>query len=258
MVNLPNSLMRSKDEMPLCKHPPADAKSIAVCSGIVTRAQLIRDVGFGSQTGMSPSASMPGMPSSKDEKTCESFDAPFTTAILCMLDPSPLLILTFDPLARTRFDQLMYLASTIYVSYSTLLYVDARWWDPSLPGPVGPWLEVVWARGLIALSSDPNRMLFDFSFFAILIAAFQWGLTPGLHVALVSAALSIRVWAALGVRHPGLILRYVLAALVSLLAVGYMAASFGSHELILKRRLAFLRDIIRSPNPVLESTGRSA
>jgi hypothetical protein len=37
-----------------------------------------------------------------------------------------------------------------------------------------------------------------------------------------------------------------------------MTASFGSHELILKRRLAFLRDIIRSPNPILESTGRSA
>jgi hypothetical protein len=78
------------------------------------------------------------MPSANDKKTCEWFDAPFTTALLCMLALSLLVVLTFNPLTRARFYQLMYLASTIYVSYSTLLYIDVRWRDPFLPGPAAP------------------------------------------------------------------------------------------------------------------------
>ena len=110
----------------------------------------------------------------------------------------------------------------------------------------------------MVLSNDPNCIFFDFSFFTILIPVFRWGLTPGLHVALVWAALSIRVRVALGVRHLGLAFRYVLAAPASLLALGYMTASFASHELTLKRRLALFKDITRLSNPVLASTGRSA
>jgi signal transduction histidine kinase len=189
------------------------------------------------------------MPSSNDKSPPESFDARFIATIRCILAISVLLILTLDSLARTRFYEVTYLILGFYVTYSVLLYMAARLWRPILPGGVEPWLDVGWAVGLMAVSSGPTGMFDTFSFFAILIAAFQRGLAPGFRIALVAAMLVLSVGIALGPGHPDLGFRHVLVGPASLVVLGYMTASFGGLELRLKRRLALLKDVSRLSNP---------
>ena len=177
------------------------------------------------------------------------FDARFIAAIRCVLSTAVLVILALDPLARTRFSGVTYLILGLYVAYSISLYTAARWWQPFLPAPVEPWLDVSWAVGLTALSGDPSGVFGEFSFFAILIAAFQWGLAPGFRIALVAAILLLSVGIALGHGASDVGFRHVLVGPASLVVLGYMTASFGGQELRLKRRLALLRDVTRFSNP---------
>jgi signal transduction histidine kinase len=189
------------------------------------------------------------MPSSSDKSPPASFDARFIAAIRCVLSTAVLAILALDPLARTRFSGVTYLILGFYVAYSMFLYSAARWRQPLLPAPVEPWLDVGWAVGLTALSGDPSGVFAEFSFFAILIAALQWGLAPGFRIALVAAILLLSVGIALGHGDADVGFRHVLAGPASLVVLGYMTASFGGQELRIKRRLALLRDVTRFSNP---------
>jgi signal transduction histidine kinase len=170
-------------------------------------------------------------------------------ATRCVLSIAVLLILALDPLARSRFSEITYLILGLYVVYSILLYTATRWWHPIVPGTVEPWVDVGWAVGLTALSGDPSGVFAEFSFFAMLITAFQWGLAPGFRIALVAAILLLSVGITLGQGDSAFSFQDVLMAPASLVVLGYMTASFGGQGLRLKRRLALLKDVTRLSNP---------
>jgi hypothetical protein len=116
------------------------------------------------------------MPSSNDTLSQESSDAHFVATVRCVLYSAVSLTFALDSPTRARFSELSYLIYgfyVLYVSYRVLLYMAARWWRPTLPGIVEPWLDVGWAVGLVVLSNDRSEILFGLAFFALLIATFQ-------------------------------------------------------------------------------------
>jgi signal transduction histidine kinase len=189
------------------------------------------------------------MPSLYNRLPPAAFDARFMAACRCLLSAAILLLLAFDPLARSRFSELTYLILGLYVVYSFLLYASTRWWHSIVSETVEPWIDVGWAAALTALSGDPSGVFAVFSFFAVLIAAFQWGLVSGFRITLLAAILLLSVGVALGHGEADFSIRHVLMGPTMLLVIGYMTASFGGHELKLKRRLALLKDVTRLSNP---------
>ena len=76
------------------------------------------------------------MPSSNDTLSQESSDAHFVATVRCVLSSAVSLILTLDSPTRARFSERSYLIYgfyVLYVSYSVLLYMAARWWRHTLP-----------------------------------------------------------------------------------------------------------------------------
>lgn len=189
------------------------------------------------------------MPSSNDNPPPESFDVRLIAATRCALALSVLIILTLDPLAAACFYKITYIALGVYVTYSALQYAAARQRHRLLPDSIEPWLDVSWGVGLMGLSCDPNGIFLAFSFFAILITAFQWGLVPSLRIALVSAVLFFSVGIILASGYPEFGFRHAAVGPAVLVVLGYMTASFGGFEITLKRRLALLKDVSRLSNP---------
>ena len=189
------------------------------------------------------------MPSPYDKIPPTAFDARFMAATRCVLSTAVLLLLAFDPLERSRFSEVTYLILGLYVIYSFLLYTTTRCWHSIVPATMEPWVDVGWAVGLTALSGDPSGVFAEFALFAILIAAFQWGLAPGVRITLVAAILLFSVGVAVGHGDAGFSFPHVLTGPASLVVLGYMAASFGGQELRLTRRLALLKDVTRFSNP---------
>jgi signal transduction histidine kinase len=189
------------------------------------------------------------MPSSYDRSPPVAVDARFMAASRCVLSSAILLLLVFDPQAQSRLSEATYLILGLYVIYSVLLYAATRWWHSIVPAGVEPWLDVGWAVVLTAMSGEASGVFVEFSFFAILIAAFQWGLAPGFRITLVAAILLLSVGVALGYAAADFSFQHVLTGPASLVVLGYITASFGGQELRLKRRLALLKDVTRLSNP---------
>jgi signal transduction histidine kinase len=211
--------------------------------------RLIPRYGSAFPGGMLPRAKRLEMPSSYDRSPLVAFDARFMAASRCVLSTAVLLLLAFDPLARSRFSQTTYFILGLYVIYSFLLYAATRWGHSIVPGRIEPWVDVGWAVALTAMSGEPSGVFVEFAFFAILIAAFQWGLAPGVRITLVAAILLLSVGVALGHADADFSFQHVLTGPASLVVLGYMTASFGGQELRLKRRLALLKDVTRLSNP---------
>jgi hypothetical protein len=91
-------------------------------------------------------------------------------------------------------------------------------------------------------------LLFGFAFFILLIAAFQWGSRLGLRAALGSVLLFACVEAILSFARLDFEFRPVLVGLTAFVTLGYMIATFGGWELILKGQLLFMKDISRRLN----------
>jgi signal transduction histidine kinase len=189
------------------------------------------------------------MPSSNDKSPPESFDVDLAATIRCALAIAGAIIFTLDLLTRTWLSEVSYIVLGLYVTYSVLLYTAARWWRPLLPGVVEPWLDVGWAVGIVAFSGERSWLLFGFAFFALLIAAFQWGLRLRLRTALGSALLFACVAAILSLARPEVEFRHVLVGLTALVILGSMTAAFAGRELTVKGRLAFMKDVTRLSNP---------
>jgi signal transduction histidine kinase len=189
------------------------------------------------------------MPSSNEKPPPESIDARFIAMTRCVLAIAVSVILTFDPLTRARFSEVSYLLLVLYVTYSVILYMTARWWRPILPSIVEPWLDVGWAVGLVAFNSDPSGLLFGFAFFPLLVAAFQWGLRLGGRIALGLAFLFACIGAILTFVRSDFEFRHVLVGLIPLAMLGYLTAALGGRELTLRGRLAFIKDVSRLSNP---------
>ena len=196
-----------------------------------------------------PRARRSMMPSANDKSPLSSFGACFRAAIRCVLALAVLLAMVFDPVARAGIPWISHPVLGLYVAYSVLLYTATRWGHPILPATVEPWLDVGWAVGLTVLSSDPGGIFAGFLVFAMFIAACQWGLTPGLRIALVVALLTLSLGIARWYGDSDAGIRHVLMSSAAIGVLGYMTACFGKQELRHQRRLTLLKDVSRLSNP---------
>jgi hypothetical protein len=124
------------------------------------------------------------MPSSYNTSDAATFNARFMAASRCALSRVVLLLLVFDPLVRSYLPETTSLNLGLYVFYSLVLYASTYSWHPLVPGMVEPRVDVGWGVGLVALGGDPSGIFVVCSFFAIVIAAFQWGLFPSFRITL--------------------------------------------------------------------------
>jgi signal transduction histidine kinase len=102
---------------------------------------------------------------------------------------------------------------------------------------------------VLVASGERRGFLFAFAFFALLIAGFQWGVHLRLRTALGSAFLFAGVGAIFSFARPELEWRYVFVILTALVTLGQVTTAFGGRELIVKGRLAFMKEVTRLSNP---------
>jgi signal transduction histidine kinase len=166
-----------------------------------------------------------------------------------LLALSALVIIYVDPSEPDRLVGLTYLALIGYTLYSIVIHVVSVRWSAILPLRGLHWIDLGWYLALIALSSGTNSIFFFFFFFAILVASFWWGFGPGLRVTITSAILFSIVGYVSAPYEPDFQLNRFLLRPIYLLVLGYLIAYWGGHEVKLKRRLQFLKDINKLSNP---------
>jgi signal transduction histidine kinase len=170
-------------------------------------------------------------------------------AVRLVLASSALVILYIDPSEPDRFVSITYGALLLYTLYSASLYVlQVRY--SSLSEPISSWshwADVGWYLVLIALSSGTSSIFFFF--FSILVASFHWGFASGLRVVIVSSALfTIVDYTTAPSGHNFELNRFLLRP-IYLLVLGYIMAYWGGYEIVLKRRLALLKEVSLLSNP---------
>jgi signal transduction histidine kinase len=135
--------------------------------------------------------------------------------------------------------------------YSAALYIITISRKSTLQADTGwsHWADVCWYLLLVALSSGTSSIFFFFFFFSTLIASFRWGFESGLRVVLVSALLFTIIGSATAPAGPEFELNRFLLRPIYLIVLGYMVAYWGGQEIILKRRLALLKEVSMLSNP---------
>ncbi|OLE52797.1 MAG: hypothetical protein AUG51_16625 [Acidobacteria bacterium 13_1_20CM_3_53_8] len=168
-----------------------------------------------------------------------------------ILASSALLIIYIDPAEPDRYVGITYGALVLYTIYSAALYIISVRWN-SLLGAFrqwSHWVDVAWYLLFIALSSGTNSLFFFFFFFPILVASFRHGFKSGLSVSVVSTVFFIVVGYAAAPGGSKFELNRFLLRPIYLLVLSYMMAYWGGFEIMLKRRLALLKEVMTLSNP---------
>lgn len=176
-------------------------------------------------------------------------DVKMVSAMRLVLALSALAIIAIDPSEPNRLVGLTYGALIAYSLYSGLIYFLSLRQSPMLPLRNLHWIDLAWYLAFIALSSGTSSIFFFFLFFAILVASFWWGYRSGLRVAIISTLLFTIIGYVTARLEPDFRLNQFLLRALVLLALGYLIAYWGGHEVQLKRRLQFLKDINKFSNP---------
>ncbi len=183
--------------------------------------------------------------------TLESVDDRMISLMRLILALSALLIIKIDPLQPDRSTALTYSALVLYSLYSAALFLLALR-RPKLVSaftPYAHWVDVACYLLLVTLSSGTSSIFFFFFFFAVMVASFRKGFKEGLRVAVVSAILFTVIGYASAPAEPHFELNRFLLRPIYLIVLGYMIAYSGGSELVLKRRLALLKEVNRLSNP---------
>jgi signal transduction histidine kinase len=178
-----------------------------------------------------------------------SMDDRMIASLRLVLASAALLTTYIDPSEPAHAAGLTYATLVLYIVYSTALLMLTARRHPFVPTTSAHWVDVAWYVVLIGLSGGTNSVFFFFFLFAILTASFQWGFAPGLRVTLVSTALFTSVGYATAPAEPEFNLNIFLLRPIYLVVFGYMMAYWGGAEIIMKRRLALLKDVSTLPNP---------
>jgi len=194
---------------------------------------------------------MPGAPLQDRDaiKPVRAINERMIAAMRLVLALAAALIVYIDLPQTNRYGGVIYAALALYIAYSATLYAVLRRRRASLPDEITHWVDIGWYMVLISLSGSSSSILFLFVFFAILVASFQWGFVSGLGMTLALIALFTMVGFATVPIDPGVDLHHFLLRSVCLLVLGYMIAAWGRSEMMLKRRLALLKDVSRLSNP---------
>jgi signal transduction histidine kinase len=184
---------------------------------------------------------------SSPRAAASSVDARMVALMRCILVISGLAIIYIDPTEPARYVQLTYLSVSAYCVWSLAQLVAAHrgWTEQS------PWIDVAWATFLVALTQGTGSIFFFLFLFAILVASFSRGYRAGVTMAAVSSFLFVVVGWIFAPEGDNFELNRSLIRPVYLLALGWMVAVWGDREIVLRRRLAFLRDITSQWNPRL-------
>lgn len=176
----------------------------------------------------------------------DSVDTGMVGIMRCLLALAALVVVYVDP-AQGSPSTLTYAALTIYTAYSALLCLPGL--RRCVPARAQPWIDVLFYIVLIALTQGSGSIFFHFLFFAILTASFSRGFREGFAVTMVAvlafATISLVDHAVSNLLRIG----EVLTRTVSLYIVGYLIASWGEHEISLRRRLGLLRELSDAVNP---------
>jgi signal transduction histidine kinase len=160
------------------------------------------------------------------------------TVILYVLPPEP-----------ERYPLLTYYSLLGYVFYSLILYAASRgrinFSERVANGLV--WADLAWFAALTALSNGTNSFFFFFYLFAIIVASSKGGVSFGLVVTAVSAALCVLVGQFVPVGEFD-VARFAMRPL-SIVGLGYILAYWGGAEIALKRRMALLNELSLVANP---------
>lgn len=159
-----------------------------------------------------------------------------------------LLFTYIDPTGPRDLIGAVYATLALYCLYSVALYAATLRRAAFVSAGIAHWVDIGWYVLLVAISGGSNSAYFLLFFFPILVASFRHGLSAGLMVAALSAALFTLVgYSALTVNEFELS-RFVLRP-VYLLVLGYLIAFWGSQELKLRRQLELLKDVTLTLNP---------
>jgi len=177
-------------------------------------------------------------------------DTRMVALMRCVLTLSGLLIIWVDPTEPTRNVELTYISLIVYCAWSIGLFASAeRGWETV--HRYAPWIDVVYAAYLVALSQGTNSVFFFIFLFAILVASFTRGYREGLWVTTVSTLLFVFVGFFFAPPEPEFELNRYLIRTIYLFVLGWMIAYWGGRELALRRRLTILQEIGSQWNPRL-------
>jgi signal transduction histidine kinase len=180
----------------------------------------------------------------------DTVDARMVALMRCVLTLSGLLIIWVDPTEPTRNVELTYGSLIVYCLWSIGLFASAGRGADAVHR-YAPWIDVVYAAYLVALSQGTSSVFFFIFLFAILVASFTRGYREGMWVTSVSTLLFVVVGFFFAPPEPEFELNRYLIRTIYLFALGWMIAYWGGREIALRRRLTILQEIGSQWNPRL-------
>src|SRR5215475_8800292 len=167
---------------------------------------------------------------SNDPLSEQWIDLRLIAGMRVVLGTSALLVLLIGPFQPVGANMPTYFALMLYCLYGLLIYHLSVRRNPLVAHRAIPWLDILWYLPLIAFTSDTNNIFYYFFFFSIVVASFSWGLTDGLRLTLVSAAVYTIVSVLTAPRGIPLDLNLLLLAPIGLLIFGYIIARWGGYH----------------------------
>lgn len=155
----------------------------------------------------------------------------------------------FDPLEPGRFVEFTYISLGAYIIYSAILYLFAVYGKDLLPLKAKHWIDLAWYLVFVSLSSGTGSIFFFFFFFPILNASFRWGFSEGWRLTVTTVLLFVVIGYLTAASGEAFELNRFLLRPGYLLTFGYLVAYWGGREVLLKRKLEFLRNVNRLSNP---------
>ena len=179
----------------------------------------------------------------------DTVDARMVALMRCVLTISGLAIIWIDPTEPARYVGLTYASLVVYCLWSVGLFLSAGRFETI--HRYAPWIDVVCAAYLVALSQGTNSVFFFIFLFAIMVASFSRGYREGMWVTTTSTTLFLVVGFFFAPAEPDFELNRYLIRTVYLFVLGWMIAYWGGREIALKRRLTILQEIGSQWNPRL-------
>ena len=178
----------------------------------------------------------------------DTVDARMVSLMRCVLVLAGLSIIWVDPTEPERFVELTYISLVVYGIWSIGLFVSAGR-GTGVVHRYAPWIDVLCAAHLIALTQGTSSIFFFIFLFAILVASFSQGYREGMLVTATSTLLFGVVGYTFAPPEPAFELNRYLIRVIYLFALGWMIAYWGGREMALKRRLMILQEIGSQWNP---------
>jgi signal transduction histidine kinase len=197
-----------------------------------------------------PPADVEGVePYARDAIPSHSLDAAWLSLIRCVLAFTALIVLPVQAAETARLSELIGITVAGYTVFAVVIARMARDREWAVPPRWLHWTDAAFFSCMMFLSGGAQSAYFFCFFFPVIVAAFCYGFREGLTVtvACIASYLSFGLWATEWT--PDTELNRIILRPVYLLALGYMIAFWGGHELRLKRQLLLLHNLSRVRNP---------